>query len=110
MLDREYQGAFPKMSDVERVARIIWLRYLIETEEFDRTLPGAWNHLAPDEWMPYDMATSRSFSYRRSEIARRECDVNWISRSTWEPIRRSLDMWSLKRWRVELDALLRAKG
>jgi hypothetical protein len=65
----------------DRVRRILALRYNIETEVFDRTLPGAW--FRPDEWLPYPgepRARSIAFARRvRSEVER-EAEENEISK------------------------------
>jgi len=51
---------------------IQWLRYYVETEEYDRKLPGKW--FRPDEWMPaYEhLAESRRFASKMLEDVRRK--------------------------------------
>lgn len=41
------------------ILTLLVLRYLVETERFDRTLPGSWAPFDPDVWMP------REGEYRR---------------------------------------------
>lgn len=33
-------------------AFLAWVRYYVETEAFDRTLPGVWSDRGPDVWLP----------------------------------------------------------
>lgn len=47
----EYIGEFPAATEMDRQATILWLRYYVDTELYDRSLPGAF--FRPGEWMPY---------------------------------------------------------
>lgn len=108
-MEVEHQGVFPKMSWDERMALIVWLRHDIQTEEFDRTLPGAF-HRSVDEWMPapWAIAESRGFAATSRRAAEQELAVLGISVevSTWARDSIVRKRASLEGQRRELAALL----
>lgn len=67
--------------NLNRIALIIWLRYEIDCEEYDRKQPGVWKH---SEWIPIfdgrvDGATnSRAFARRRKVKAHEELRISSI--------------------------------
>lgn len=45
-------------------AIVIFCRYQVATETYDRTLPGYWHPRAPDEWIPH-RPSGASFHYAK---------------------------------------------
>jgi hypothetical protein len=52
-----------------------WLRYFVETEEFDRTLDGSPSPRCPDEWMPAPWERHRSLQFAREAMSRLEAKL-----------------------------------
>lgn len=91
--------------ETERDLRIRVLRYEIETEEFDRTLPGRWFRDS-GEWMPNaeSMPISRNNASRvMGELRLTQADI--IAHSDKRRHRFSLD-----RLRDELSAMLHGES
>jgi hypothetical protein len=58
-----YQGVLHDPADgLPRDCLIEWLRFEVESETFDRNLPGFWLRWGKDEWMPHDRALSMRFA------------------------------------------------
>lgn len=70
-----------------KLAYIIWLRYEVECEAFDRTLPGVWWGRTPEErikldtWMPfgYVIDQSRRNAWKLRKAAESEIIENSIT-------------------------------
>lgn len=84
--DREILASWE--SDVPTVALIVWLRFEVECENFDRSLPGFWFKGDPklDEWIPWDLPLSRRFAHQKkldalAEIRRLEIPVELSNRA-----------------------------
>ena len=59
---RNFLGKFPANHEV---ACILWARYFVDTENYDRTLPGYWR--GDDAWMPFDIRESTRYARRRRD-------------------------------------------
>jgi hypothetical protein len=74
----EVMGELPEFTQKDRVRRIIALRYYIDTETYDRTLPGV---LFRDEWIPHQgepRYLSQKYAAKRMNECNREAGENWI--------------------------------
>lgn len=76
-----------RMDPFERIARIIWLQYEVEIEEYDRTLLGVERH---GEWIPVNKGRAESlrFARQRKEAARREAEQSGIEPESSDEFRR----------------------
>lgn len=94
------------MTENDRLARIIWLRYYVDTEEFDRTLPGRMSQHGGWLVHPGQRGESYAFAHRCCQAAREECERNGLSRFSDAPLRASLTRLSHERQLEELETLL----
>lgn len=102
MSDRELNGEPRTLSPVERIAFIIWLRYTVTTEAFDRKLPGAWRH---GEWIPFDPTSSRVFARPYLKIAEREIQDHNLQAITISRADLVIDAALVKRVREEISRM-----
>lgn len=83
-------SSFP--DPLDRTSLIECLRYEIDCEDYDRTLPGVW--LRPGEWMPVNdgRVAGRTLSLRFARQRREELDLKLrmleIPKEVWEPAQR----------------------
>lgn len=93
------------MDPFERVARIIWLRYEVEIEEYDRTLPGVERY---GEWIPVNEGRTESlrFARLRKENANREIERSGITPEASEEVRRWASKLSYEKAKEYLADLL----
>lgn len=62
---------------LQRELRIVWLRYVVRTEEYDRTLPGSWvdHPIRQIEWQLTLEARKRSYDFARRQRTKAEFDA-----------------------------------
>lgn len=96
------------MIDLDVRALIVWLRFEVECEDFDRQLPGFWWRGDPssDEWLPHDMGLSRRYAYEKRRDAEAELRRLEIPRELSARAKAYAGSLSTKRAKRELDALL----
>ncbi len=85
---QEYLGRFPPPDPAFDAAFEVWLEYYVDTERYDRTLPGGWSHRDPDTWLPKPHVMSYSIAFARNEhanLAQRVLDRGF------EPTREQMD-------------------
>lgn len=92
------------MIDEERVALIVWLRYYVETEVYDRTCEGFW--IAADEWFPYAWTDARLRAARRRDAITFELRIARIPTVIAESAKRRAASLSFTRQREALTRLL----
>lgn len=78
--DRQIMASF--VEDIPIVALIVWLRFEVECETFERQLPGFWFRGDPklDAWIPHDLALARRYAHEKkldalAEIRRLEIPI-----------------------------------
>ena len=62
---------FMEPSPARQRAFRLWLEYFVRTEEFDRSLPGAWSPSDRDSWLPrppHDRASRAFAAKKRAEL------------------------------------------
>lgn len=104
------------LGEPERIAFIVWLRYTVKTEAFDRKLPGMWR--PNGEWLPFDLTLSRTFARPWFKVAEREIadhnrEVIMLGRSDLvidaslvKRVREAISRMTYDRQRSELDRLI----
>lgn len=82
----------------EREALLIWLSYYVSTEEFDRTMPGAFSRFDPDSWMPLPHYHGNMVAFAREARANalaKQAEAG-IGRDVFENARRQVSEMSYK--------------
>lgn len=87
------------MRDIDPLIAILcW--YYFETERYDRTLPGAWDHHVPDVWQPAGTHRRLSYQYAREirDRARAAARELGCSPEEWQWASDRVTRWSFERW------------
>lgn len=98
-----------RMNSHYRQALIIWLRFFVDTEEYDRTLPGIERH---GEWIPINdgARASREFCRLRKIAALSELRSAGIPMEVSAEAKGYIDRISLESARRELADLMHKNG
>lgn len=111
MLDMQRNQGEPRrwMDPYERIATIIWLRYEIDCEDFDRKQPGIARH---DEWIPVGDGRTESVRFARKRLASawEEIDRNGIHRESAKEIKKRVERFSFEKAKEALADLLPTQG
>lgn len=103
-----YQGVLHDPADgLPRDCLIEWLRFEVESETFDRALPGFWLKWGKDKWIPFDRTSSMRFVRSRREAAEEKLRSVGHHPDTWREARRYAAGLTFERQKELLAHLLR---
>lgn len=89
------------------LALLLWLRYDVRCEAFDRTLPGAPSRRDPDCWVPFDRAAMLQRARIERSALNEEARRLGVAGERLQAAREASDRWSMSRKAEVLASLER---